>query len=166
MPRKKILIVAVSAIVLILIAGGVFYYLKYYQSPKEEPVQTQKYGDMSEEQLLEKMGHPETKYQFDGVITKIDLINKILTVKVERVFNFTNDFTADYIGKSYNFIASDNTKFSQITTNKSNDFNIDAKDIAIEGLKINDRVLLIVPIEEISKNDNFLLESAALMIFE
>lgn len=167
MPKKKIINGILLALLLILVAGGVFYYYKYYRPEKnieEKLKNAPQYKD--EADFLEKAGHPEKFYQFDGRVTNIDLPNEIITLKIEQVFNFRKILSADYKDKIYNFLVDSKTKFTEATIKKSAIPDVSEKTITINDIKIGDEISLIVPIEEVSKGDNFLTKSVVLMIFK
>jgi len=165
MQKNKILIIAVFASIIIIIGGGTFYYYKYILPEKKMEENLKNQPQLSEEEILEKMGHPENYYQFSGQIAGINLADKTLTIKVNRVISFTEDRSADYKKDVYNFSINQETKFRQMTFEKAGSRDFSDKTISVDDLKINDQISLMIPIEEIKKNDNFLIKSVALLVF-
>jgi len=166
MQKNKILIISVSVIILIIIGGGIFYYYKYTLPEKKFEENLKIMPQLSDEELSEKLGHPENYYQFSGQITGINLADKTMVIKVDRVINFTEDRTADYKKDVYNFSFDEKTKFTQMTFEKAGSGGFSDKTISINDLKINDQVSLMVPIGEINKKDNFLIKSVVLLVFK
>ncbi len=148
--NKTLIIIFILAVV---IAGGFFIYSKI----KIQPYAKMPGGLTSAPKPIfpQSIIDSDQYYNFSGRLTEIDTAKKLLTMRVDSVDSLTDDLSASYQNKIYNFQINDQTEIYRINIGA----NLSAKEnkqiISLENLKAGDEVSLFVDKKETGKKDNF-----------
>src|SRR4030042_4481515 len=166
-----IFIVGTLLLILLIVSASYYYFLYLKKQPVSPEPEPQVNDKLFTEEFLEKLGHPERYYYFNGVVKEVDLAKKTIFMDSSYSGSFMGSAPQPEEPYKVHILVKDDTELSKMTVffdqPQSQDNPIPktkTSQITLQDIKVGDTISVSLLPEEADKLDNFEAEKIQVQV--